>query len=110
METIGAVTITIGVVFMFLGALGLVRMPDIYNRLQAGTKATTLGFIGVALGAGFYNPVWFPKLILMVFFLVLTAPVSSHNLARAAYIAGIKPEGKVASCDRTKKEGEDESE
>jgi len=104
MTAAGATLITIGVIFIFLGTLGLVRMPDIYNRLQAGTKATTLGFIGVALGTGFYHPEWFPKLIIMVVFIVMTAPVSSHNLARAAHVCGVKPVGDVDSL--AKEEGE----
>ncbi|MCK5169585.1 MAG: monovalent cation/H(+) antiporter subunit G, partial [Bacteroidales bacterium] len=40
-EIIGAILVLSGSVFLFLGALGLVRMPDLYNRIQAGTKAST---------------------------------------------------------------------
>lgn len=106
MEIAGAVLVSIGVIFTLLGALGLVRMPDVYNRLQAGTKATTLGFIGIALGVGFYEPKWFPKLILMVVFIVMTAPLSSHNLARAAHAIGIKPVGEEDSLDSKEADNE----
>ena len=85
MEIAGKIFISIGVLFSLLGGLGILRMPDVFNRLQAGTKATTLGFLSICLGAGFYNPSWFPKLIVIMLFLVFTAPISSHNLARAAH-------------------------
>ncbi|MFO7899417.1 MAG: monovalent cation/H(+) antiporter subunit G, partial [Planctomycetota bacterium] len=43
MAVVGAVVTTIGTLFLFLGSLGVFRFPDVYNRLQAGTKCTTLG-------------------------------------------------------------------
>jgi multicomponent Na+:H+ antiporter subunit G len=48
----GLVMLLVGSVFLFLGALGIYRMPDLYNRLQAGTKATTLGAMSTILGVG----------------------------------------------------------
>lgn len=78
-----------GALFLFLGALGVIRMPDSYNRIQAGTKATTLGTLLFLLGIGLYNPSWFPKLIVLIIFILFTNPVSSHVLARAAHHKGI---------------------
>ena len=49
---LGYVFISVGVVFLFLGALGIVRMPDIFTRIQAGTKASTLGAMGTIVGVG----------------------------------------------------------
>ncbi|WP_177428076.1 cation:proton antiporter, partial [Candidatus Venteria ishoeyi] len=49
MQLLANILLLIGSIFLFLGALGLVRMPDVYNRIQAGTKATTLGALTVLL-------------------------------------------------------------
>jgi multicomponent Na+:H+ antiporter subunit G len=91
MDIAGAVLTLLGSVFLLLGALGLLRMPDVYNRMQAGTKATTMGTLlfltGIALGHGSELSVW--KLILLILFIIFTNPLSSHALARAAHKAGI---------------------
>lgn len=79
-----------GALFLLLGALGILRLPDVYNRLQAGTKATTLGAFGSIIGVGLLRPEWLPKAILIAVFLLMTNPISSHALARASYRRGIK--------------------
>lgn len=88
-KLIGAVISLIGSLFLFLGALGILRMPDLYNRMQTGTKSTTLGTIGTLLGIGIYHPAWLPQMLILIIFLVATNPLSSHSLARAAHFAGI---------------------
>lgn len=85
MKLIGDILLLIGAIFIFLGALGLVRMPDIYNRIQVGTKAVTLGAIGVFIGIMFIYPQWATKLIVVMGFILLTSPVSSSAIARAFY-------------------------
>ncbi len=85
MNEIGAIILFIGSVFLFLGALGLLRMPDVYNRIQAGTKASTLGTLLSLLGILLLMPGWWGKLIILMIFIVITNPVSSHVLARAAH-------------------------
>jgi len=85
----GALLTLGGSFFLFLGALGIVRMPDIYTRMQAGTKATTLGNILTLMGLGMLMPQWLPKIILLILFILITNPISSHALARAAHRAGI---------------------
>jgi multicomponent Na+:H+ antiporter subunit G len=90
MALIGAIITLLGAVFIFLGALGIMRMPDVYNRMQAGTKATTLGSMLSLLGIGLAMPGWLPKLILLIVFIIITNPISSHALARAAHHSGIK--------------------
>lgn len=89
-EIIGGIVSIIGSLFLFFGALGIIRMPDSYNRIQAGTKATTLGTLLFLLGIGIAQPGWFPKLIVLILFILFTNPVSSHVLARAAHHIGIK--------------------
>ena len=88
LHELGAVLTLLGTLFLFLGALGIVRMPDLYNRMQAGTKATTLGNMLTLTGLGLLEPAWLPKILLIALFVLLTNPVSSHALARAAYKAG----------------------
>lgn len=80
-----------GTAFCFLGALGLLRMPDFYSRMQAITKGTTLGvglvMIGVALF--FREGPAVTRAIALVLFLFATSPVGGHMVARAAYILGV---------------------
>ena len=85
LEIIGGILILIGSAFLFLGALGILRMPDVYNRLQAGTKATTLGAMSLIIGVGFLEPTWMLKSIIIVVFIAFSNPISSHALARAMY-------------------------
>ncbi|MCD4690977.1 monovalent cation/H(+) antiporter subunit G [bacterium] len=88
-EIIGALVIVLGSAFLLLGALGVARMPDLYNRMQAGTKATTLGNLLTLTGLGLLVPSWLPKILLIAVFVLITNPISSHALARAAHGAGI---------------------
>jgi len=90
LSTIGYILIVIGTIFLFLGSLGLIRMPDVYNRLQAGTKATTLGALSTIIGVGLVEPAWFWKTLIIAVFIVLTNPIGSHTIARASRKSGIK--------------------
>ncbi len=85
MEYAGLVFLSVGVLFLILGAFGILRFPDLFNRMQAGTKATTFGAIFSILGVGFMEPSWLPKTFIIVLFILLSNPVSSHALARSAY-------------------------
>jgi len=87
-ELIGSLFLLGGSIFLFSAGLGVLRMPDTYNRIQTGTKATTLGTILVLVGLAFLHPAWAFKLIILIFFVMLTNPVSSHALARAAHAIG----------------------
>lgn len=81
----------IGAAFALLGALGLIRMPDVYNRIQAGTKAVTLGALAFLVGVGLLQPQWWPKLVCIGGFILFTSPVSSSTIARAIYLSGLRP-------------------
>ena len=85
-ELIGSVFILVGAIFLFSAGLGLLRMPDAYTRIQAGTKASTLGNMLVLIGLAFYHPGWTFRLILVGYFVLVTNPVSSHALSRAAWL------------------------
>ena len=91
--------IVAGLAFDFFGCLGLVRLPDVYNRLQAATKCVTLGTFSIMLGV--FAIVGFTatgiKALLCGLFLLLTSPTAAHALSRGAYISGVKLwEGSVA--------------
>ncbi len=85
MFIIGYILLLAGALFIFLGILGVLRMPDLFNKLQAGTKAATLGFIFLIAGLLFIHPEWWGKILLVGFFVLLTKPVASHTLARTAH-------------------------
>ncbi|MBE0652030.1 MAG: monovalent cation/H(+) antiporter subunit G [Bacteroidales bacterium] len=91
LQIIGGFLILVGSIFLFLGALGIYRMPDVYNRLQAGTKATTLGAMSLILGVGFLSPSWMMKALILIIFIAFSNPLSSHALARAMHIRGRFP-------------------
>ncbi len=88
-EIIGGLLSIIGASFLFLGGLGIYRMPDVYNRLQAGTKATTLGAMSLILGVGVVKMEdhwsWIVKAIIIIVFIAISNPISSHALSRAMY-------------------------
>lgn len=85
MEIVSQVFLVIGGLFYLLGGLGILRMPDVFNRIQAGTKATTLGAFAVLLGIGIGQPTWLLKVGLIIVFIALSNPIGSSVLAKAAY-------------------------
>lgn len=98
-EITGAFIILAGSVFLLLASIGLIRMPDFYSRIQAGTKASTLGTILTYIGLGFLMPGWLGKVIVLILFVLITNPISSHVLARAAHYIKI-PLAKISAIDR----------
>lgn len=103
MEIFGAIVLVIGGLFVFLGALGLVRMPDVYNRIQAGTKGVTLGAMSVLIGVGIEYPQWWGRLLLIAGFILFTNPVGSSTIARALFLTGVRPwqvEDRAAAADK----------
>lgn len=87
-ELIGSLLIFGGAFFHFSASLGLLRMPDAYTRIQAATKASTLGNALILSGLAVYHPGWTFKLVLLIYFVLMTNPVSSHALSRAAIFMG----------------------
>jgi multicomponent Na+:H+ antiporter subunit G len=83
----------VGLVFSISGAVGVLRMPDVYSRIQCTSKVITMGsvpaLLAVAVGKGFFSQ--YGVRALMVAFLVLILnPAASHALGRAAYKTGIR--------------------
>jgi len=87
---VGDIFLGIGALFLLLSAIGIIRLPDVYNRLQAGTKASTFGALFSIIGVGIIEPSWFWKCLVIAIFILLTNPVSSHAIGRASYKAGVK--------------------
>ena len=81
----------IGSFLMFLAGVGLLRLPDVFLRMSAATKASTLGagFILLAAALYFEDLGTTSRAIATIFFLLLTGPVAAHRIARAAYIDGV---------------------
>lgn len=92
-EILGWFLIFNGLCFVFFGCLGLVRMPDVYCRLQTATKCVTFGAGSILFGAflitGFSSIGL--KSILCLIFLFLNSPTASHALSYGAFVSGVKP-------------------
>jgi len=110
MSNVGIVLIGVGVLFDLLGCLGLVRFPDVYNRLQAGTKCVTLGTCLILLSVPFlagWNATGI-KAVLCAAFILVTSPTGAHALARGSHRFGVKLwEGSVEDQYAEDREGED---
>ncbi|MBI4756164.1 MAG: monovalent cation/H(+) antiporter subunit G [Betaproteobacteria bacterium] len=99
LDLLGGLLLVAGAAFLLFGGLGLVRMPDVFNRIQAGTKATTLGTLLSLAGMACLRPEWGLKLLLIGLFILFTNPISSQVLARAAHRTGAEKTVKT-SVDR----------
>ncbi len=84
--------IVIGITFDLFGCIGLVRLPDVYNRLQASAKCVTIGTCGILFGVfiKFGLSAAGMKALICILFLLLTSPVAAHALSRAAHRAGFR--------------------
>jgi len=106
---IGLIFIGGGLAFDIFGCLGLVRLPDVYNRLQAATKCVTLGTCSILFGTFLivgFTAAGFKALLCMVF-LLLTSPVAAHAVARGAHRAGVELwKGSIVDRYKEDKEGE----
>jgi multicomponent Na+:H+ antiporter subunit G len=91
-DIIGYILITVGVLFDIFGCIGLVRFPDVYNRLQASTKCVTLGTILLLLGVAAINGLsaTSAKAVICAVFILITAPTAAHAIAKGAYASGVK--------------------
>jgi len=101
----GIIFIVIGAAFDVFGCLGLLRFPDVYNRLQAGTKCVTFGTCGILFGIFLLNGFsgLGVKALIGIPFVLLTSPVGAHALARGAHIFGV-PLWKKSVVDQYKED------
>ncbi|KPQ24833.1 MAG: multicomponent Na+:H+ antiporter subunit G [Halomonas sp. HL-48] len=91
-ELLKGALILIGAIFMFLAALGLVRMPDLLTRMHATTKAATLGatLIMLAVALHFGEVAVVARAFGVILFIMMTAPVAAHVIGRAGYFVGAR--------------------
>jgi len=90
--------LTLGVLIMIFGAIGILRFPDVYTRLHAATKCDTGGAMNIllALAISIEAPLLTKlKLLVLAFLIALINPMISHAIARGAYKSGIKPQTPV---------------
>lgn len=95
MEIVSYIFLIIGGLFFLLGGLGILRMPDTFNRIQAGTKATTLGAFSTLIGVAFANPSWIFKIIIIIVFIAISNPIGSSAIAKATYNSKNVPDNLV---------------
>lgn len=86
-NAIAIVTLAGGIFFMFLGALGVLRFPDVYARIHAASKCTTLGFTGMLIAACLHlaDPKAVALAVITIVFTFVATPIGSHLLAKAAH-------------------------
>lgn len=91
-EIITSIFILIGVFFTFLSAVGVIRLPDVYSRMHAAGKTSTLGVIFLMLAVVLYfipEGIINAKILLAIIFVFMTAPLSSLMVNRSAYRIGV---------------------
>jgi multicomponent Na+:H+ antiporter subunit G len=88
-DVVSAVLLLAGALSCLLGAIGLLRLPDLPGRLQAATKPQTLGLLLILAGTALrVGPESAATLVLVGLFQVITAPVISQLVGRSAYRSG----------------------
>ena len=99
------VLIVVGAFFALAGTIGVIKMPDTFSGMQASTCITTMGVIGVCLGALLYaifimgSPSTAVKVGVIAALVLTTNPVGAHAIAKGAYQAGIRPEKRMETDD-----------
>ena len=90
---IGYVLLTAGVIFIVVGSIGVVRLPDFFARSHAATKPDTMGVVLSLLGLAVLEGATLDslKLVLIMLFIALTSPAAIHALARSAIRSGLEP-------------------
>lgn len=90
MNKITIILMLAGIFFNFAGCIGLIRFPDVYNRLQASTKCVTLGtcliLFAVVVQFGWHSMAI--KAVICSIFILMTAPTAAHAISRGAHRAG----------------------
>lgn len=83
-----AALIFVGLFFMTVGAIGLIRLPDLYTRAHASGKCDTLGQALILLGLVFYEGFTFDalKILLLIVVLYIMSPTATYAIVRAAYV------------------------
>lgn len=97
--------LVIGFIFAVAGTKGVLQMPDTFCRMQASTCITTLGTLGVVVGAALYafcimgSPSAGVKIIVIGLLVITINPVGAHAIAKGAYRHGIRPDKEMEIDD-----------
>lgn len=91
-DTIIGIVATLGTLFVLLAGVGILRMPDTYLRMAVTTKAATLGIGLILISAAIYfnDLSTTTRVLAVIIFILLTAPVGAHLIGKASYITGVK--------------------
>lgn len=94
-QWVGGALVVIGSLFMVVGAIGLIRMPDVFTRMHAASVSDSLGVGLILLGLIFFAGFTLVavKLIFLILAIAVTGPTATHAVARAALVAGVRPVG-----------------
>jgi multicomponent Na+:H+ antiporter subunit G len=92
LEILAGLLLVGGGAFSLISALGVLRLPDVLIRMHASSKAGTVGagMILLAVAVLYGGGEIVARAIAAIFFLLLTVPVASHMIGRAAYVTGVK--------------------
>ena len=93
LQILSIISMIIGLFFLVVAIVGLLRLPDVYNRLHATSKCDTLGAGLVLLSLALQSEMAVAiRLALLIIFVLITNPTAAHVIARVAYTTGIKPQ------------------
>ena len=97
--------IAVGAIFALAGTIGVAKMPDTFSRMQASTCTSTLGVLGVCLGALLYaiffkqDPATAIKVVVICLLVITINPVGAHAIFKGAYRHGIRPDKEMKIDD-----------
>lgn len=117
-EWVVSIMLVSGALFMLVAAIGVVKLPDVYMRMHAITKAASLGALLMLAAVLLWHPQWIVGIeaVMVVIFVIFTAPIATHMIARAAHGMKVeKGEGYIMDelqneLDRMQKEAEENNE
>jgi len=97
----GGIVLLAGSFFVLMAAIGVLRLPDLYTRMHAASKAGAVGggLILLAVAVLGQDAAIAVRAVIGIVFLLLTTPLSAHLLARASYLAGYKPGNETVADD-----------
>ncbi len=98
------VCMAFGCFFALAGTIGILRMPDVFCRMQSSTNIATFGVLGALIGALIYaiacvgSATMIIKIITIAFLIILTNPIANHEICRGSYKYGLRPDDEMV-CD-----------
>ncbi len=104
-EMLVLILLSIATVFIFVASIGLLRLPDLYMRMHAATKATSFGVVIFLVAIFIFDPTLatFIKALMIILFIFVTAPVASHLISRIAHHHKVPQSRKMVRDDLDEK-------